>query len=234
MATKLYPIGMQTFSEIREEDFLYVDKTEYIYRMTHTSGKYFFLSRPRRFGKSLLVSTFESYFEGKKELFKGLAIEKLEKDWTEYPVLHFSLAGGKHMEKDQLVRYLLYILKVNEEKLYAICASAELSSEHPLGKAVVRCFKNDHSATIPEASDFKMIPGRGVSANVEGYHVLAGNMAMLNENNITVSQPIMAKTEEYINRGCTITYVALDNEFAGYVILSDTIRALIADEKSPA
>lgn len=116
MATKLYPIGMQTFSEIREEDFLYVDKTEYIYRMTHTSGKYFFLSRPRRFGKSLLVSTFESYFEGKKELFKGLAIEKLEKEWTKYPVLHFSLAGGKHMEKDQLVRYLLYILKVNEEK----------------------------------------------------------------------------------------------------------------------
>ena len=58
----------------------------------------------------------QSYFEGKKELFKGLAIEKLEKDWTEYPVLHFSLAGGKHMEKDQLVRYLLYILKVNEEK----------------------------------------------------------------------------------------------------------------------
>ena len=101
MATKLYPIGMQTFSEIREEDFLYVDKTEYIYRMTHTSGKYFFLSRPRRFGKSLLVSTFESYFEGKKELFKGLAIEKLEKDWTEYPVLHLSLAGGKHMEKDK-------------------------------------------------------------------------------------------------------------------------------------
>ena len=116
MATKLYPIGMQTFSEIREEDFLYIDKTEYIYRMSHTSGKYFFLARPRRFGKSLLVSTMQSYFEGKKELFKGLAIEKLEKDWTKYPVLHFSLAGGKHMEKDQLVRYLLYILKVKEEK----------------------------------------------------------------------------------------------------------------------
>ena len=120
MATKLYPIGMQTFSEIREEDFLYVDKTEYIYRMTHTSGKYFFLSRPRRFGKSLLVSTFESYFEGKKELFKGLAIEKLEKEWTKYPVLHFSLAGGKHMEKDQLVRYLLYILEKNEKKFGVI------------------------------------------------------------------------------------------------------------------
>ncbi|UWP52349.1 ATP-binding protein [Segatella copri] len=115
MATKLYPIGMQTFSEIREEDFLYVDKTEDIYRMTHTSGKYFF-SRPRRFGKSLLVSTMQSYFEGKKELFKGLAVDKLEKEWTEYPVLHFDMSGGKHMEKDQLVRYLLYILKVNEEK----------------------------------------------------------------------------------------------------------------------
>ena len=116
MATKLYPIGMQTFSEIREEDFLYVDKTEYIYRMTHTSGKYFFLSRPRRFGKSLLVSTMQSYFEGKKELFKGLAIDKLEKEWTEYPILHFDMSGGKHMEPEQLELYLGYILEDQEKK----------------------------------------------------------------------------------------------------------------------
>ena len=116
MATKLYPIGMQTFSEIREEDFLYVDKTEYIYRMTHTSGKYFFLGRPRRFGKSLLVSTMQSYFEGKKELFKGLAVEKLEKEWTEYPVLHFDMSGGKHMEPEQLELYLGYILEDQEKK----------------------------------------------------------------------------------------------------------------------
>ena len=115
MATlKLYPVGIQTFERIIKENKLYVDKTEYIFRMTHSSGTYFFLSRPRRFGKSLLTSTFKSYFEGKKELFKGLAIEKLEKEWTEYPVLHFSLAGGKHMEKEQLERYLLYILKKNE------------------------------------------------------------------------------------------------------------------------
>lgn len=87
MARKRYPIGIQTFERIRKEDWFYVDKTEYIYRMTHTDGTYFFLSRPRRFGKSLLVSTFESYFEGKKELFNGLAIEKLEKEWNEYPVL---------------------------------------------------------------------------------------------------------------------------------------------------
>ena len=116
MATKLYPIGMQTFSEIREEDFLYVDKTEYIYRMTHTSGKYFFLSRPRRFGKSLLVSTMQSYFEGKKELFKGLAVEKIEKEWTEYSVLHFDMSGGKHMEPEQLELYLGYILEDQEKK----------------------------------------------------------------------------------------------------------------------
>ena len=105
-ALKLYPVGIQTFSELITKNLLYVDKTEYVYRMTHSGGKYFFLSRPRRFGKSLLTSTFHSYFAGKKDLFKGLAIEKLETEWTEYPVLHFSMAGGKHMEKDQLERYL--------------------------------------------------------------------------------------------------------------------------------
>ena len=114
MALKLYPVGIQTFKEIRKRDLLYIDKTEYIYRMTHSGGKYFFLGRPRRFGKSLLVSTFESYFSGKKELFEGLAIEKLEKDWTAYPVLHFDMSGGKHMEKEQLEGYLDYILKEHE------------------------------------------------------------------------------------------------------------------------
>ena len=116
MALKLYPVGIQTFEEIRKRDLLYVDKTEYIYRMTHSGGKYFFLGRPRRFGKSLLVSTLESYFSGKKKLFEGLAIDQLEKEWAEYPVLHFSMASGKHMEKEQLQRYLLYILKKNEER----------------------------------------------------------------------------------------------------------------------
>ena len=116
MARKLYPIGIQTFERIRKEDKFYIDKTEYIYRMTHTDGTYFFLSRPRRFGKSLLVSTFHSYFEGKKELFEGLAIEKLEKEWNEYPVLHFDLSKGKHMEKAQLEEYLGYLLEDYEQK----------------------------------------------------------------------------------------------------------------------
>ena len=116
MAQKLYPIGIQTFEEIIRKDNLYIDKTEYVYRMTHTSGKYFFLSRPRRFGKSLLVSTFKSYFEGRKDLFDGLAIEQLEQEWTQYPVLHFDMSLGKHMEKDQLHRYLLDILEGQERQ----------------------------------------------------------------------------------------------------------------------
>ena len=116
MARKLYPIGIQTFEEVRKLDNLYIDKTEYIYRMTHTDGKFFFLNRPRRFGKSLLVSTFKSYFEGKKELFEGLAIEKLEKEWNTYPVLHFDLSKGKHMEKELLNRYLMDIIEKQEAR----------------------------------------------------------------------------------------------------------------------
>lgn len=116
MALKLYPVGIQTFERIRKENKLYIDKTEYIYRMTHSGGCYFFLSRPRRFGKSLLVSTFESYFSGKKELFEGLAIKKLEQEWMEYPVLHFDMSGGKHMEKEQLEDYLSNRLEAEERK----------------------------------------------------------------------------------------------------------------------
>ena len=116
MALKLYPIGIQTFEEIINRNLLYIDKTEYIYRMAHSGGKHFFLGRPRRFGKSLLVSTMQSYFEGKKELFEGLAIEKLEKEWTEYPMLHFDMSGGKHMEGNQLEEYLGYRLQDEERK----------------------------------------------------------------------------------------------------------------------
>ena len=116
MALKLYPVGIQTFERIRKENKLYIDKTEYIYRMTHSGGCYFFLGRPRRFGKSLLVSTFESYFSGKKELFEGLVIEKLEQEWMEYPVLHFDMSGGKHMEKEQLEDYLSNRLEAEERK----------------------------------------------------------------------------------------------------------------------
>ena len=87
-----YPIGVQTFERIVEEGYVYIDKTALIYDLV-TSGKVYFLSRPRRFGKSLLVTTLEAYFSGKKALFDGLAIAGLEKEWTEYPVLHFDFSG---------------------------------------------------------------------------------------------------------------------------------------------
>ena len=103
---KLYPIGIQTFSEIREGNYLYIDKTAYVYRMTHASAKYMFLSRPRRFGKSLLTSTLHSYFSGRKGLFSGLAIENLEKEWIEFPVLHFDMSTAKHADKEQLLQEL--------------------------------------------------------------------------------------------------------------------------------
>ena len=107
---RLYPIGIQTFSKIREGNYLYVDKTGYIYQMTHSASSYVFLSRPRRFGKSLLTSTLHSYFSGRKDLFQGLAMERLEKEWIEYPVLHFDMSMAKHVDKERLERLLDFML----------------------------------------------------------------------------------------------------------------------------
>ena len=96
-----YPIGIQTFGNLRTDGYVYVDKTDMVYSLA-TEGKVYFLSRPRRFGKSLLISTLESYFLGKKELFKGLKIEKLEKDWKVYPVLHIDFGAGKFSDINAL------------------------------------------------------------------------------------------------------------------------------------
>ncbi len=105
-AVRKLPIGIQSFEYIRNQGFLYVDKTALIYKMA-TMGKPYFLSRPRRFGKSLLLSTIEAYFQGKRELFKGLAIEKLETDWLGYPVLHLDLNAEKYTS----IEALTYILE---------------------------------------------------------------------------------------------------------------------------
>ena len=112
---KKCPLGVQTFEKVILEDLLYVDKTQYIYSLAQ-NYKYVFLSRPRRFGKSLLASTLHSYFAGKKELFKGLAIERLETEWAEHPVLHFDMSLGKHMGKEQLERFLGERLAFEERK----------------------------------------------------------------------------------------------------------------------
>ena len=112
----LYPIGIQDFEKIRKEGYVYVDKTELVYKMAQRGG-YYFLSRPRRFGKSLLVSTMEAYFSGKKDLFEGLAIASLEKDWLPYPVLRFDLSGEDYSQADSLVSVLSRQLRHWEEIL---------------------------------------------------------------------------------------------------------------------
>ncbi len=114
---KFYPVGIQTFSEIIGKNYLYIDKTGYVYRMTHSASKYMFLSRPRRFGKSLLASTLHSYFEGRKELFKGLVIEKLETEWMSYPVFHFDMSLAKHVDRERL-ESMLNIQLYRYEEIY--------------------------------------------------------------------------------------------------------------------
>lgn len=101
-----YPIGIQNFESLRNDGYVYVDKTALIYRLVN-EGRYYFLSRPRRFGKSLLISTLDAYLSGKKELFKGLAMEKLEKDWTEYLIFHLDLNVGEYQTKSRSMRSLM-------------------------------------------------------------------------------------------------------------------------------
>ncbi len=118
MEIRKLPIGIQDFETIRTDGYIYVDKTAYIYRLV-TLGKPYFLSRPRRFGKSLLITTLEAYFLGKKELFHGLEIEKYETEWTAYPVLKFSLAGGEFTKEDGLASALRNWL-LNFEQKYGL------------------------------------------------------------------------------------------------------------------
>lgn len=115
MVEAKYPIGIQTFSELREKDYIYVDKTRFVYEIA-TKGKYYFLSRPRRFGKSLLMSTLESLFLGRRELFDGLYIASTDWDWEEHPVFHFDLNGKVYDNPADLDNILAEHIRVWEEK----------------------------------------------------------------------------------------------------------------------
>ena len=124
---KKLPIGIQTFSEIINLDCVYVDKTDLIYKMA-SSQKYYFLSRPRRFGKSLLISTLQTYFEGKKELFKGYKIEELEPKWEQYPVVEISFAKCKSDKLDVIVKHVSIELSKQELK-YGLVDKEETSKD---------------------------------------------------------------------------------------------------------
>ena len=163
---KRLPVGIQTFSNIIEDDMLYIDKTEYIWNMIHLS-KYIFLSRPRRFGKSLLLSTIQAYFEGRKDLFKGLFIETVEKEWTQHPVLRFDMSMGKHMEHDQLERYIGKRLE-EYEKLYGITNPATDNNDrltaliqaafHKTGKKVVILIDEYDAPLLDVVHEEKTLP----------------------------------------------------------------------------
>ena len=111
-----YAVGVQEFDWIRERNATYVDKTEYVWKMVTTEAKYFFLSRPRRFGKSLLIDTLRCYFEGRKELFEGLYIYNKEKEWKKYPVIRLDLSNGKYYEKERVHPTINFILEQQERK----------------------------------------------------------------------------------------------------------------------
>ncbi len=140
-----YPIGIQTFSNIREEQYLYVDKTQYVYELANTK-KYVFLSRPRRFGKSLLTSTFHAYFSGRKELFKGLAIEQLETEWKQYPVLHFSLSMAKRGTVDDLDSVIAMQLKWAEQQYGIENESSNVTAR--LSSLVMRLYEKLHQSVV--------------------------------------------------------------------------------------
>ncbi len=121
-----------------------------------------------------------------------------------------------------------FLSEISTEKLYAWAAGAELRSEHPLGKAVVRCFRSQ-GKEIPEAERFEMLPGRGVLAVLEGKRVLAGNQELLTENGILLTDKQLAEAEGFSEQGCTIIYLAAEGEAAGFLALSDTLRPEAAD-----
>ncbi|MBD5273691.1 MAG: AAA family ATPase [Bacteroides sp.] len=128
-----YPIGVQSFSKIREGGFLYIDKTAILYRLLHTDG-YYFLSRPRRFGKSLMLSTIEAYYQGRRELFKGLALDSLTDDWDPHPVLHLDLNAREYIDRDSVVAQLNLHLELWEARYD--CAKPDRSPEERFGNVI--------------------------------------------------------------------------------------------------
>ena len=150
---------------------------------------------------------------------EGDALERLAR----VSVIAFDKTGTLTCGTPEVVEVKSFSPAVSEEALLRLAAGAEQLSEHPLGKAVVRGYKNASPSPLPAAEDFSMIPGRGVSANIDGHTVLAGNAALLAEHGISLTIP--AGAEEQLRQGCTVIYVAADGAFAGYIALADTLRA---------
>ena len=141
-----YGIGLQVFSDFIEREAIYVDKTAYVYKMAHTKGKNFFLSRPRRFGKSLLVDTLKCYFEGRRELFSDLAIDALEKEWVEYPVIRLDLSSGKYYDLECVYSAIGGIMEYYEKR-YGL----PIQKQEKLGKRLTDIILAAHEQTGRQA-----------------------------------------------------------------------------------
>ena len=156
---------------------------------------------------------------------EGDALERLAK----VTKITFDKTGTLTYGTPEVVRAASVRPDIESDEIYRLCACAEQLSEHPLGKAVARCYRKNISDELSAADSFEMIPGRGVSATVDGRTILAGNDKMLREHEVGVPQNVMAETGEYLNSGCTVIYVAVDGEIGGYIALADTVRAESAD-----
>ena len=151
---------------------------------------------------------------------EGDALERLAK----VSKITFDKTGTLTYGTPKVVKVQSLMPQISETELYAFCAAAERNSEHPLGKAIVRCYKQDSAEAVPTSEDFQMIPGRGVSATVKGKAVLAGNRELLSESGIAVDRSVSAQAEAFIMQGCTVIYIAIEQSFTGYIALSDTVR----------
>ena len=149
---------------------------------------------------------------------EGDALERLAK----VKVIAFDKTGTLTYGIPEVVEARSVSGQLTDAQLYRLAAAAEQLSEHPLGKAIVRCAKQQDAFPLPAVNDFRMIPGRGIAARVEGRQILAGSPALLTEHNVAFTTPFAA--EEAVRRGCTVTYLAVNGTFAGYLALSDTLR----------
>ena len=167
----IYPIGIQNFESLRKDRYFYIDKTAMIHRLVHT-GRYYFLSRPRRFGKSLLLSTLEAYFEGKRDLFKGLALERLETEWTSRPVLHLDLNIERYDASDSLRNILNRNLVAWEESYGRDSSEVSLSLRFA---GVIRraCERTGHRvAILVDEYDKPMLQSIGNKALQEEFRAM--------------------------------------------------------------
>ena len=166
-ASSRYPIGIQTFEKIREGGYLYVDKTTFVYELAHGSGSTYFLNRPRRFGKSLLLSTMQAYFEGKRELFDRLAISELETVWESHPVIRIDLSTVKTEEQGQLEELLNYTLS-EQEALWGRNADAKTPGSRLM--ALIRAAYEQAGKTVVVLVDEYDAPLLNVAHDPEKLH----------------------------------------------------------------